>query len=788
MFKSIFRKSTSILLILCMIVSIASVGTITANAGVGTFFAEKAAEKLLEIGMRSISTGLGYLSEATGSEDQDYKPFSLINDWIFKSPEECALDELYELCEEILKEIKEIDTKMTESFAFVESYMAESEVNSAKKIVNDEWDNDVDGVIRSYNATAAFNAYQKYLTDAVNRESEETLQSDLENLFYKFFDMYPGSVSPGDYNLDTIKETMFTTTEMNSRFTNMITELSEGLVYEDMNTGSVALYAAQFANKYYPFSHQQYQYLHAIMEKQIITVMMVEMMYNEYLFHQGEYFEANPGEDNKDYNGYLTLQRQFDKLMTDGDYSVDARISEMLEKKMVVDNTGSVQLTLNDYMKPEDAALTTLTINGYADEFDAFNAFRKANNCEDYLHESYCANGTNKSKAKYINSTINFNKVMTHTSSGSRVFYIIDPEQYRGTDALYVTNMCHKIDITGLSDWHTESCDFNNLCKPMTDGVNTYSIVSDEACTGLQELFRTNYFTLRDSKPQNYLSGYYDYLPTFGDSGTNPEASRNFIPSSHYKYTYKSIGTDWTHFYVIDGNEQFTGGEVKSDFDMYSEDWEGKKTASYSIILKNDDTAYKHNLTAALGGSGSGQIRIYTEEDDETCLEAGSTTQAQSGKMLTIKMKSSGVLPESLTVTRSNIESSTEILLETEDFEQLTVDSEGWYEFSYPMPYSDAVFTLNTPYTATIGTVSHGTGSFSQEEDVQSIQAKPGDTIHVYFTGDPYYHTFESPTVTDTSTGQELSVEDDVTGEMTTGLPCPHAPLPYRPPFWARME
>ena len=98
-----------------------------------------------------------------------------------------------------------------------------------------------------------------------------------------------------------------------------------------------------------------------------MELLQVEMVYNEYLYQQGEYIKQKNGVESSSYQNYLTLQRDFYNLMKSGDSCVDAKISDMVSQEMEVDL--GVKMTLDDYMRPEDAVSTTLKINDYQSSF-----------------------------------------------------------------------------------------------------------------------------------------------------------------------------------------------------------------------------------------------------------------------------------------------------------------------------------------------------------------------------------------------------------------------------------
>ncbi len=158
--------------------------------------------------------------------------------------------------------------------------------------------------------------------------------------------------------------------------------------------------------------------------------------------------------------------------MTQGSSCVNQKIQSMLEKKMNVDGVGKINLSISDYMKPEDAVSVELTINGFESEHDYFDEASDAVGGIDGRFR--VQNGSNVDAAEYIHEKVRFNRVMTHTASGNNVFYIIDPTQFSDRNALAVSNLDHKMGLRIDADVHTPTCDYTNLIPDVVDfGVLT---------------------------------------------------------------------------------------------------------------------------------------------------------------------------------------------------------------------------------------------------------------------------------------------------------------------------
>ena len=119
MFKKVSKSLISVVLVLCITVSVFSVSLFSVSAG---FLTDKLYDKLYDIGMRVACEVTETLGEATGVE-QIENTSSFIAKWIFMDASEAAVAKTQELCEEILARLDEIETEMNEGFAQVEQQL-----------------------------------------------------------------------------------------------------------------------------------------------------------------------------------------------------------------------------------------------------------------------------------------------------------------------------------------------------------------------------------------------------------------------------------------------------------------------------------------------------------------------------------------------------------------------------------------------------------------------------------------------------------------------------------------
>lgn len=682
MFKKVSKSLVSIVLVLCITVSVFSASLFSASAG---FLTDKLYDKLYDIGMRVACEVTETLGEATGVENVE-NTCSFIAKWIFMDASEAAVAKTQELCEEILARLDEIETEMKEGFAQVEQQLGKDEAKQAKKNLDDAWYRDVDYVINDANAELVLSNYQKYMKDAVDSKDkglegeglQNAVQGDLDNLIKSFGYMY-GELPIEDWTVDQVKDHIFTNTKINADFIELISKLANNLCKD--NVSSVSECAAQYAYSYFPFSHQQYQFISDVMEKQIMELLQVEMVYNEYLYQQGEYIKQKNGVQSSAYNNYLSLQQDFYDLMKSGDTCVDAKISDMVSQEMEVDL--GVKMTIDDYMRPEDAVCTTLKVNGYENSYHV-----------DVKKGTGVGNTPVTSYSKYVKDTVKFNRVMTNQGNTQNVYYIIDPSQYSNS-AFYATSLDYKFDDHGHGDIHIASCDYKNLTKNMTDGQNTFSCPDNPS--ELNNLFSNNAFRIYSSKPSAYLSSY---LPEHG-SGTI------YFITPHYKndtYRPSIFTTVYEHFQFIDADQILSGTPELKAIDVNAKDIQPNRDGPndrYSVILSNNSDTYSQKARLKSSGDGISSASITSESGVTVGL--GSEAVIKSGDMLKIKFKlDDKTALKSLKCVRNSdavtnkAEKVETVLLDEDDLNNLTPDGDGYYTISYPMPYSDATFEIET--------------------------------------------------------------------------------------------
>ncbi len=693
--KSILKRSVAFLLISCLVLSILFTGIPAAHAathntpvvaGVGGFFAEFVGEKLLETGMRALCEGTEMLAEATGNEGFE-EVVSFVNKWVLMDAAEAAAVKTQELCEEILKKLDELEIEMREYSAEIESLIGNSTYANSLTALSQQWANDVTNVMDSqyYSVSQPLSEYDTYMRmalDFANGEdgvTQEDLDEQSEKLIMSFASMYTGNISMEDRAPEKFKELIFAKDScINDNFTNVLNNLSLRLLDTATASTNVAERAAILANDAYPFSHQQYQYVYTVIYEQFMTILQVEMLYNEFLALQGGYIKNHPnyGTESAAWDGYLLLKTSYLDLIE----TIVERMTQMLETEMHISD--SLSLTLDDYMKPEDAVDTVLDIQDFQRDF--------------YIDYYDYSNGYGEfSRKKYSAEKMRFDRVMANGT----VYYIMDPGQFSDSLAMSAISLDYTRVYNISYDWHYTSCDYINYIKDMSDGTNTFKVPSNTE--PFAALFDTNAFNLAERVPTKYLSSY---LPAKNEDAVTylvTSVYDNPSGSSMWHTTYEDFG-----FAIADSSVAGSVPDVivVSAGDMQLPEGERDK---FTVILANQSAVYQQKVHLKASGAPVYDMKLTTTGADgkTITIQEGQTALVPCGQTVSVSFKlHDGYLLDTLKVVRNNdtfsgskqYRSETVLLNGAMDHGMMSIDEDGYCTFEYPMPYSDTTFELSS--------------------------------------------------------------------------------------------
>lgn len=680
------RRIVSLLLTFVLVFSIfTSSFTITASAGFGATVKTFGMNKVVDFGYRSIAKITNKALNATGNAtgvEQINKVASIINTVLMGGTGK-ALGEIKSLCNDILSEMKNMHADMEASFSVVEQMLGQQAASTARNKQDEKWNSDVMSVINEYNAEPALEQYLEYMKAAVdysndktNTEAKEKYEHEKEQLIQTFRLMYPGEISVDVLSdPDKLQDVLFTSTTIDDSFINMISKLSANFV-KGQNSSNITLAetAAMTANEYFPFSHQQYQFIHTVVGEQLMEFAMCMLVASEFFDVQGEYILNKYGEGSPNHIGYLNVVNQYYNMITGGENSIENRVNEMLDAKMVIDKYTSK--SFKDYMLPEDAVSVNMKIEG----------FEKSHHFESMDNSVY----VNK---KYINDKVKFNRVMVNNT----IYYIIDKGQFSDKLALSTSALEYK-DDNGMSfDVHLPSVDYLNLIKNMSDGANTFK-VSGKDTSVYDDLIATNSFALAGNIPEKYLEGY------FPDDGTGDSI---IITSDHeYHVSISMFHTQYAKYKVIDSKASHSTGTLKTK-DTTAEHLQPPQgdNQRYSVILTQQSESYQQNLGLEANALGieSAQLVTANNEGNEIIIDNNETKKISSGGNLAINVKLDDLFTvSSIKCVRNNdLYSSSgttesDIIASADEFSTISPNEDGSYTINYSVPYSDAKIIIQT--------------------------------------------------------------------------------------------
>ncbi|WP_298482591.1 hypothetical protein [uncultured Ruminococcus sp.] len=701
MVKNISKKFLSILLTLC--IAFSSVSLLYAGAAKSPSICVTAAEAAAEAPAKKPFWGpsfktfnvnklysAGYtlcgnlLTAVANSTESDgvKKVVSILNKYVFGTSGGQAMAEIKQLCQEILNELNQIDTKLTRYSSQMTKIMGESQYNDAYYRVKETWESDVLNIEKEYNIRETLQSYKNYI-DVANEYKEgsktlEDVESANKDLFLNFVKMY--ECQDDDFDMDCSYEekraAVFGKSTINNTLHSAIYDMYDNFDNENNYADTVA----QFAFSGLPFATDQYEYIKTSIEKQFMEILLLEMLHQEYLSQQGDYLEEYYPNNDEVRGNYTQEVSDYQTLNND----VAKAMEEVLDRELKVSLVDGIYLKLDEYPKPEDA--TTVVM-------------RNIGNFYLVEGQGYPILSPEFAKAETV-----FNRVFTLTNRGINSFLILDGTQYDSNIPddeipynLHLTRFVQKNETPTAFDTHTINDDFYCLVSwaVYEDGTNTkYKPISDSA--DISELFNTKAFALCDSTPSKYLSDYLSYTRGYPTYIMTPET----------ELKGNGFSTEYVKFKTIDANAQAPGA-VFEIVDVSAEeiqpDRENYNTA-YSVILANEnkdtsDNSEIFNQQTSVGVSGNGSAEIYIDNNGS---KATSTTQ-EAGSEITVRFKptSDNTVLSSITMQRFNdasnkskVTSETEIL-ERDQIEKLFVDENGYYIYTFNAPYSDIHLTLN---------------------------------------------------------------------------------------------
>lgn len=683
MVKLITKKILSFLLMLCITVSMISVSFVSASAAapaavkpnLWTNTAKSfSVNKIYTNGLLVCGTALVRIADSTNCEEFQ-SAVSFLNKWVFGGSQGQTLAAIKSLCTDILDEVQQINSKLTSYTSKLQKIMSEIKYNEAMRSVDDKWQKDVTNIEDNNNVRNTLSSYQKYMDIAQKYNDDKATLDDVkkaQNVLFddicRIYSSVNGGFHDTDNTYDKKRAIIFSDSTIDDVMVNTIRTISSNL-NNDTNYADVV---AQFAFESLPFCSDQYEYIKVNIDKQFTEIVLLEMLYQEFISQRGDYLKEKYPEDEERWESYGNYLDSFKRL----NENVADEMNNMLDRNLKISPVNGIYMKLEEYPETEDAANVVMRNSDYQSPY-SLSIF-----------------------AHFVKKDVKFNRVFTLTNNGINSFCIFDGTQYDGADNNEIPNHLHMIKLVDheskpiLADEFWPSGDFFNLttCAKYGDGTNNnYKPIQSSA--DFYELFNTPAFALCDSKPINYLSDYLSYANGYPI----------YFMTSDFdtKGGGSSIVTTFPIFKVIDAYQQEPEANfsiTKVDVENIQEGKSGYNTA-YSIILANKDATFNQKTSVAVNGSGNAEIYI---EGDSGEKVTNITKAAGSEIIVRFKPASDNTVLQSVSIKRHNNASdknnttSEVTALSKEQIDLLDTDENGYYIYKFTTPYSDVTVSLNT--------------------------------------------------------------------------------------------
>ncbi len=726
--KKIGKKLLSVLLVLCIAVSMMVMAMPSTQAAGGLWLKKKA----LDLGLRFACAAATQLAAQCENDDASIVVNSVIK-YIIQDAHGAATSEIKSMCQDILAELTILGENVKEYTSEISSTLAKIREDDKREDFEQKWGSDVSDIVEEYRVNDILNSYTKYLIvstlysggkpDDVTFEAIEDYWSTLsaEELSYsyddyiryknEFVEFLGKHVSDKNNPEDSL---VYGNAQIFSDIKHAIEDLADKFVYDDVSNHSeqysVLECAATLAYYALPFSSQQYEYTVTQGKRQIMVATLLEMALNEYLALQGEYIVKNNLETLEleytlgSYNDSMTYA-QCKESYQELTETLLKKTCDMFESSITVNckpYTGepSYECTLDDYMKPEDAVATQLNINGY----EGSHTYSEEKQGTEMWHMYSWSNMT--SNASSTSQKMDFIRVMPGGNTGE-VYYILDASQYDNASYLDFTKLKHRVKreyVTdgGVGDLHIVSCDYYNFIKQMTDGVNTYKMPDLENLdTELASLIDVPIY----SASSEYILS--DFLAPFAPANVwNGGCSKELrILTSSYDNNLKDgvpTAVKRADVSVVDATAkgENTNRLVTEDIQLHED--MGSKDYSYLVILASDsDEAYKQNVSIKYDDPQGifPQSENFIKIENQGELYYGETAALEPGTKLTIHfwVDDPGEF-DSLKMVRKNSENSETVLIS--GYEELSyyeyANGTGYYTIDVTMPYSEVEFLFTS--------------------------------------------------------------------------------------------
>ena len=775
--KKLGKKIISLMIVLCIAVSMMVMAIPSAQAVPGANFIKK---KAIDLGLRFACAAATQLAAQCENDDLSIVVDSVIR-FIISDAHGAATSDIKKMCDEILKELAVIEEDIREYTSEIASALNRFEDENMRDGFAKRWEYDVDNVVEKYALKNILDTYTRYLVvstlytnddipdvtrDAVEKYwgtiSEDPLSytyADCQHYETEFLDALKLHMTA---NINDPMSVAYDNAQIFVDIQNAINELTENFVYDSVSSHSeqysVMDYAATEAYYALPFSSQQYEYTVAQGKRQVMVATVLEMALNEFLSLQGEYLVENNLQDTpleyvyNSYNRSMTYNDCKSNYMalTDTVLEETCNLFASNVKVNCKPYTGepSYECSLDDYMKPEDAVGVNLNVNGY----ESSHYYSEEKYGTEMWHMYAFSNMT--SRAASIKNPTRFIRVMSGGKS-REVYYILDASQYSEGSYMDFTRLKHDVKreyVTdgGVGDIHIVSCDYYNIIKQMTDGVNTYRMPSKDNITSeLKNLISVPAYDGQSGYTLDKFLAAFDPANVWGTD----ECSENLriLTSTYNNHLKKGAPTAVKRGEITVVNADSAGPATKEilteSFEIH-EDLKSKDYSFLAILSADSDTAFSQKASLKLDDKYDAFDKYYCSlSNDQQFILAGSDPEVfESGEKITVSFTVDDPNKfDSLKMVRKNVSDSETVLISGAEELSYYLNDDGTYSFDVTMPYSQVEFVLTSHESISptvsfnkvdpAGTVSNVTLIVNDDvlDEGEAVEAYPGTELVLKF-------------------------------------------------------
>ncbi len=745
------KKLVSLLLAVIMIFSMTTVGITSAYAAevdtekseavvISTVVATFAINKALTIGLNrlvKVVDGIGgMLSSLTGVEAFS-KVTSFVGDLLVGKNKD---GEILDLCKEIYAELQNIEVKMDTYASYAAASSAATEYSNRVDKMNAEWrdsvtkvleDNRVNTVASHYfefddvgdvtgdeanTQIGYFVAAYCYAYDIADKYGNKYTYEDVEKLRNQLFEDFCAIHGGIDNTMTDFekKKLVFGDKTVDYALSNTINTLAQRLSDDDSYSDRCAQTA------YYCFldMEKQFDYVRNGMNKQMMQIAIIEMLYQEYLNMRGEFLEKNyydlsNSEHKAMWDSYKTDIDAFAELNKSVADYIDSRIT----KKLVLDNTegsstNGISYAIYEYPHDGDLGQTKMR-----------NNYGHGSNIKEYMM---------------------VDKIAVPTSSDIKMYGILDGSK---VSSMKTSILTYKYNRNAQPDDYPLTKDGEVLLNgDFYDSANIYECPYD--ASAVADLYSTPLYEMNGSNPYKYLQEYLDYVPS--DKAVYQlysyhyelEEADGWLTDDHEILTALNMKKTYVDFA---NNPDNKGCELDGK-NLIESDYKGHKEEAYGSYfcyvlvpsyLRNSNKLYYES-------SDDSEIIVKDKKGNiiETDVVTGSTIRSDlehAGEELTVYMKSKAPnkLLNSLKLQKYNEGytdsvspnmTSESVIMEQEEFDMLEKDENGYYKTTFYMPYVESKLVLDT--------VDGYSVDVKNETDVENLDITINKNQNLYAEGE----------------------------------------------------